>query len=196
MPSWIWDAQARLTDEAARTAILSAIGAALGDYIELVQPAAEDETELELAAHFPGWISGDYGAVSARGDWLPLQPQGLNFNWAHWNWRHTIRGGAPMHRTIANQQLTPARVAATAAVQAARQAQAQDGSQARHEIPAVGVPEGVRAALDGDHAGGDIPMLQHAQPGHDGAAQRPARDRFGNRRSRRKLVYRGVLKKR
>ena len=50
----------------------------------------------------------------------------------------------------------------------------QGGQQHGGEIPAEGVPEGVRQALDGDYPGGDLPFMADGQ---ENAPARPARPR-------------------
>ncbi len=195
VPDWIFRAQQSITDENSRQMIMAACAQAASEfYLELVAQPSADELELagqqdDYALH--GIPAGAGGAYDTRGQWHPV-----NFNWSHWQWRHTI-GGHPANRShlISGQAPLPGTAAARAAVLAARQAagtpqEAQDGQPARHEIPPTGIPPGVQDALDGRWGSGDIPMSPHAQPGHPGAPQRPAR------RSRRKLVYRGVLKKR
>jgi hypothetical protein len=175
VPDWVFGAQAAITDEDARRMIVAACGAALGDFLELMQQPADDDV-LELSGqqpHFPGWISGQYGAYNARGDWLTLQPQ-VNFNWSHW--AHTIRGGAHHGHLISGG----ARWGAPAAAPPAQAGPAQGGAR---QIPETGNPPGVEEALHGGH-GVDLPVTPHAQPGHAGAVARPAlpRDRYGNRR--------------
>ena len=188
VPSWVFEAQARITDEESRRMIMAACEQAAREFVlELTAAAAREGEVLELAGQ-----PVSYGSYSVRGDWYPLQPS-YNINWAHINWQHTLRNRAHHGHLISGNQLTPARISAMAAVHAARSAQvAQESPQdagghqpARREIPPEGLPEGVRQAIQGDHAGGDLPMVPEAQPGQPGAPQRPARvprDRFGNRR--------------
>jgi hypothetical protein len=179
VPQWIFDAQARLTDEGTRDMIVAACGAALGDYLELMAPAVAAGDELELAAqqqpHFPGWVSTEHGVVNTRGDWFPAPPPNPNLNWAHINWQHSLRN--PAHRT--HLISGGARWGAPAAAPPAQAGPAQGGAR---EIPPTGNPPGVEEALHGGH-GLDLATQPHPDPA--ATPQRPARiprDRFGNRR--------------
>jgi hypothetical protein len=186
-PQWIYQAQARITDEQSRTAILTASAQAVGDYLALV--AQEDELELELASQqddyaLRGVPAGSGGAYDTLGNWHPSV-----LNWAHINWSHTIRGGAHHgHLISGGARGAPVPLPPLPA-------QAEGGGQDRHEIPPTGIPEGVRQAIDGDHVGGDIQTQAPELP--EGAPARPTRtprDRYGNRRGRKAAFPKRVLK--
>jgi hypothetical protein len=178
VPQWIFDAQARIMDQDTASTLEASIAQACREFCieltaaieaeEIALAAAREAEQLELAQPWYWGTAG--GAYDVHGTVrVPVPaPPAQNFNWANWNWRHTIRGGAPMHRTIANQQLTPARIAAQAAVSQARGAQraqqpspgSAGGGQGGGQTAPTGVPEGVRAAIQGDAQAADIQLQQ------------------------------------
>jgi hypothetical protein len=94
VPGFIFDAhQAATADEAAARTVRLAVAAACAEYLELAALQQADE-EIALAARqddfaLRGFAPGAAGAWDTRGGYHPQ-----NFNWAHFNWSHTIRGGA------------------------------------------------------------------------------------------------------
>ena len=218
VPSWVLDTHRSLSEEEAAGALVraAATAAARAYYLELVQAAGDEEIGLSgPPAPLPGWQATPSGAWDTRGDFIPV-----NFNWAHWNWRHTIRGGARMSHAISGGAPPPGGSGARlAALRAARAQQlqgrwqagdnpppygsepARDGpqgtggtaaGQGRREIPAEGVPEGVRAVLEGRWAGGDVPLGQAGQAAAEPVAAplRPGQQRApAPRRRGRALRY-------
>jgi hypothetical protein len=128
---------------------------------------------------------GELGWFDSEGGWHA--PGGV---WAASPWGHTLRN--PAHRShllgphaagLYGHLYRPSRYSQ---ILSGQQAEETSPGQAGPEIPAEGVPEGVRQALDGDWQGGDVHLQQPDEPGGGTPppARQPSRGRgvYGRRR--------------
>ena len=182
VPSWVLTAGSEAAEQEAAGALVRAAATAAprAYYLELTAAAEPDGEEIALAGQpvpLPGWQATPSGAWDTRGDFIPV-----NFNWAHWNWRHTIRGGARMSHAISGGAPPPGGGGARlAALRAGRRQQLQAQRAAGPNPPSYGsepAQEGQRG-----QRGPEIPP--------EGAPARPGQQRAPapRRRGRRALLY-------